>query len=153
MRLKVLAGLVSTASVLIAWPAGGHMGASGVVKERMELMKSMAAAMKTIGKMARGEQTLDGARATDASGTLVRHGPRIHALFPAGSGGGVSEASPDIWRDAQRFREHADALVDRSARLHEAAKSNDIAAIRTAYRAVGKACSACHKRFRVKKHR
>jgi len=150
--LKFLA-FVFSASVLFVGSTSGHMGATGVAKERMALMKSMGTAMKTIGRMARGETKLDAVQATEASRTIARHGPRIVSLFPAGSGRGVSEASPEIWRDPEGFRKHADALVAASQRLHAVTTSNDLAAIRSAYREVGKTCIACHKRFRVKKQR
>jgi len=153
MRKLNLAGLVSAAPVLFVGPASGHMGATGVAKERMELMKSLGAAMKTLGGMARGEQPLEGARAAGASGTIVRHAPHVVSLFPANSGGGASEASPDIWRDPKGFRASADAMVAASEKLHAATTSNDLPAIRSAYRAVGETCKGCHKRFRVKKER
>lgn len=153
MRRLILAAFLSAASVPFIVPASGHMGATGVVKDRMEVMKSLGAAMKALGKMTRGEQPLDSARAAGAAATIVRHGPRIVELFPAGSGGGVSEASPNIWRDPKGFRDSADALVAASEKLHAATRSNDLPAIRSAFRAAGKTCTACHRQYRVKKGR
>ena len=84
--------------MLVAFFAGpteifAHGGATGIVngivKERMEVMKS-------IGKMARGKAPLDNKKIARAAGKIADHSTRITTLFPKGSDQGVSEASPKI---------------------------------------------------------
>ena len=80
------------------------MQAKGVVKERMDLMKKFASAMKKInlalGKFTSKEMALivyESKIIADNSGKLMH-------LFPPGSGGPVSEASPRIWASPGDFK-------------------------------------------------
>lgn len=138
-------------SAAFAGPALTHSGAKGVVKERMELMKSIGLAMKTIGGMARGRVPLEGKKIVRAAAAIGHHGERITGLFPKGSGHGVSEASPEIWRDWDGFKNSADRMVAVARDLEKAGRANDAAAVKAAYRALGRTCGSCHKLFRIKK--
>lgn len=72
-------------------------------------------------------------------------------LFPKGSGHGVSEASPEIWRDWDGFKNSADRMVAALRDLEKAGRANDAAAVKAAYRALGRTCGSCHKLFRIEK--
>ena len=69
-----------------ALPSGllAHTGATGVVKERMELMKSVGAAMKVLAKMFKGEEAYDPDAVRKAATQIQGHGGQaITKLFPA----------------------------------------------------------------------
>ena len=128
-----------------------HMGAEGVLKERMEIMRTLADEMKAVALMLRGRSPFDAGRVAGAAKTISRHGGQFVSLFPQDSGGGVSEASPVIWRDTEGFRNSADSMVVAARRLETAAARGDRSAIGAAFRVLGKSCSACHRDYRVKK--
>ena len=65
MTLKLHLRRAAALSMLLAACAGlalAHEGATGVVKERMDLMKGQAKQMKLIGDMAKGKKTGGGSR-------------------------------------------------------------------------------------------
>lgn len=153
MNRSVYAVAITLLVSAIAVPAIAHMGAKGIVKERMEVMMAIGKAMKSMSSMARGKTPMNAANVAASAGEVAAHGKRIVALFPEGSGGGVSEATPEIWQDPDGFRRSADELVSAAEALRVAAASTDTDAIKTAFRALGKTCGGCHRKYRVKKKR
>lgn len=131
-------------------PALAHSCAIGIVKERMAVMNSIGKAMKSISKMARGKAPLNSKKVVEAAVEIGNHGKRITELFPEGSSYGVSEASPNIWKDWNGFRNRADRLVAAAGDLALAGSAGDASKIKSAYRALGKSCGGCHKQFRIK---
>jgi cytochrome c556 len=71
-------------------------------------------------------------------------------MFPAGSDKGDTKALPTVWSDMPGFMaasKGADAAYDK---LAAAAGSGDLAAVTAAFGETGKACGACHDKFRAK---
>jgi len=71
-------------------------------------------------------------------------------MFPAGSDKGETKALPTVWSDSAGFQaasKNADAAYDK---LAVAAGSGDLAAVTAAFGDAGKACGACHEKFRAK---
>ena len=65
-----------------------HMGAKGVVKERMQLMKSYAASMKKINKELRAKTSVNYVLIRLEANDIVGSSQKVMELFPPGSGGG-----------------------------------------------------------------
>ena len=158
--LRMQRHVCATTSILIlmliaaiAAPVFAHEGAKGIVKERMDVMKSIGAAMKTIGKTIRGDTPFVGQEIEKAAAGIARHGARISQLFPAGSHDRVSEASPRIWQDFAGFHASAEKMVATAREVEAAGRSNDLTAVKTGFRALGKTCGSCHKQYRIKKKR
>src|SRR3989304_2910913 len=84
-----------------------HEGATGVVKERMDLMKRQQKDMKLIGDMAKGKTTFDATKAAEAARDIDVTAKKIQDLFPEGSSGGKSEALDAIWKEWDRFTANA----------------------------------------------
>jgi cytochrome c556 len=59
-----------------------------------------------------------------------------------------TRAKPEVWTSQAKFKQQAENLDLEVARLLAAAKANDLAATRTAFGNVGKACKSCHDEFR-----
>ena len=142
----ILAGVLLAASAALA-----HEGATGIVKQRMEAMKDIAASMKVVGTMVKGETAFDRDAVGEAARTIKGHAEAMPAQFPDGSTQHPSEALPAIWRDwdaftaiAARLAEHAGALAD------EAAAAESIDALKARFGEVAQTCKACHQDFRVK---
>lgn len=147
MRRPTIA--LSLASMLIAFPAAAHEGATGVVKERMDSMKSMAQSVKAI--KSRIEANRDAAGVAAEARKLAGAAPAIPSLFPAGSDHHPSMAKPEVWRRTDAFRSDATALEQASLALVAAAQSENRAAIKQQFAVVTHACSSCHTDFRQKK--
>ena len=82
-----------TALALLAFVplALAHEGATGVVKERMDLMDVQKDAMKVIGEMAKGKVPFDAGKAAEAARDIGTTSQKIHELFPEGTTGDPSE--------------------------------------------------------------
>ncbi|EPX82134.1 c-type cytochrome [Salipiger mucosus] len=102
IRSVMLGGALVAGTVAGAW---AHSGAEGVVKDRMDAMKAMQDAVKTITPMMSGQADYDAAAVREAADVIeARAGKELTELFPEGSIEGPSEALPAIWQDTERFR-------------------------------------------------
>lgn len=137
-------GAVSTA------PAASHEKATGVVKERMEVMKSIGKAMKGLSAMAKGEATYDAAEVKTMATSIQSKSAEIPKLFPEGSLQPASEALPAIWQDWPKFEKLAKQLGQTSGAVADAADGGRGAMI-PAFANLAKNCNACHTDFRKKK--
>jgi len=141
---------VAIGILFVASGAFAHSGATGIVKERMDGMTALAASMKSLVGMSKsGNIDLDKVR--DAAKVLQSHsGDEMTARFPEGSLPKVSEASPAIWTDWDRFSEIAQDLHTEAIRLDQAT-AVDALDLGEFVTRLGETCSACHKDFRIKK--
>jgi cytochrome c556 len=124
------------------------MAQADVIKERQENRKQMAAAMRAIKAIVDAKGPTSGA---------VEHAAKLKTLelafvkmFPPGSDKGETKALPTVWSDRAGFdaaSKAADAAYDK---LATAAGSGDQAALAAAFADTGKACGACHDKFRAK---
>lgn len=150
---RLLGAVLGTLLVLGSSASLAHGGATGIVKERMDLMKGMGKSMKSVSAMMRGEAPYDASRVQALAGQIAdQGGEAITRLFPQGSLDMPTEALPAIWQDWQRFESLADELGQLAADLGAAAAGGRDEAM-TAFRALGRNCSGCHEDFRQKKEK
>ncbi len=103
-----------------------HGGATGIVKHRMELMKGIGEAMKTLSAVFKGEVEYDSDAVREAARTIrSRAGEHITKLFPEGSLDKPTEALPMVWEDWATFERYANDLETYSTVL-EAAAGNEL---------------------------
>ena len=81
---------------------------------------------------------------------VARWGELMPSLFPDGSDKGATKAAPAIWSDHAGFLKAAATLSASGTALATAAKAGDVAGVETAVKAMGDACGACHKDYRLK---
>lgn len=155
--------LIASAAVVVASAAAfAHSGATGVVKERMDQMKAVAASMKTIGGMIKGATAYDAESVSAEAAKIAGHGGEaLTRLFPEGSTMHPSEARAEIWTDWDRFSAIADDLAIYADALSKGAGNDrgvsaggaDLAAMSPdeLFMKVAGTCSACHEDFRLKK--
>jgi len=124
LRIAVAAALFFGAMSAAADSKRGHGGATGVVKERMELMERFDELTDRVFAMLCGEIPYDAATVRKAA-MEIEHasGAKLTALFPKGGGGKPSEARPQIWQDVVRFRHFADRLGGIAAELADWART------------------------------
>jgi cytochrome c556 len=145
-RLSLLLG----ACMLVAsLPAPAHEGATGIVKERMDGMETIANAMKEIHGRIVGNRDLAGIRPVAAR--IVALAQRMPQWFPPGSNMSPSEALPTIWQRWPEFQAGAARLEHEAGLLAAAASAGDPKGIAEQYRAVGEICNDCHRQFRAKR--
>jgi len=119
-----------------------------VIKQRQENRKQTAAAMRAIKGIidAKGQT----AGAVEQAAKLKQLEAAFDKMFPAGSDKGDTKALPTVWSDSAGFRAASKAADDAYDKLAVAAGSGDMAALTAAWQATGKACGACHDKFRAK---
>lgn len=140
----VCAAIVAVPALVFA-----HSGATGVVKERMELMDSIASQMKLVGEMIKGQRAFAADSAVAAANMIAKHAAEMPEKFPEGSLDHPSEALPVIWEDWDDFLRLTEELETAANLLAQTAQSaTDSGELRSAFATLGKTCSACHEGFR-----
>jgi cytochrome c556 len=119
-----------------------------VIKERQENRKQAAAAMRAIKGI------------IDAKGSAkdaVEQAAKLKTLeiafvkyFPAGSDKGDTKALPAVWTDWAGFETASNNAETAFDALSVAAGTGDLAKLQAAFADAGKACGACHEKFRAK---
>ncbi|MGI9449896.1 MAG: c-type cytochrome [Geminicoccaceae bacterium] len=149
----VLIGLTLTVAIggTASW-VSAHSGAKGVMKERMDMMKGMADAMKAMGAMFKGEAPFEPAIVMEKATFLVDHATKIPEMTPEGSNDHPSEALPIVWQEWDGYVTSAAELADEGKKLVKITSNGaDLDAARAQYVKVGKTCGTCHDRFRKPK--
>lgn len=122
MKKRLIAGAAMAVAILLPVIAGAHGGATGIVKERMDLMKAMGDDMTLISDMIHGKKPYDAATVREAAEAIAaRGGDKIVSGFPEGTGHAPSEALPSVWQQPDRFRALAEDVTTYATALAEAA--------------------------------
>ncbi|SPE34360.1 Cytochrome c' [Burkholderiales bacterium] len=150
MRSVFLA--LALGSALCAAPAWGQFAKPEIaVQYRQAAMFLMANHMQRIkGELDYSKPNLDVIRASTALIDTLKTLP-FEAFVEGTAEVGDSAAKPEIWTEQERFKKLAGEMQDRVAKLNDAARSGDVAAIRSAFGEAGKACKSCHDDYRRKK--
>jgi cytochrome c556 len=131
-------------------PLGAHDHATGVVKERMEMMQQIAKHWKSIRERIDAKRDLGSIKA-DAE-AIAAHAPHVVHLFPKGSTQKPTEARPAIWQNWADFERKAAAFEAASKKLVNA-DPNEFDAISADAGALTRACIACHEKYRSKRRK
>lgn len=127
-------------------PALGHEGATGIVKERMDLFARNQANLKAIGVHLRQG---DLAASVPLTVEIRDWAERMAEYFPEGSGGKPSEAAPAIWADFVGFTNAAMANRLAADALVKAAEAGDAGEAVKAFKSLAATCKSCHRSYRV----
>ncbi len=118
------------------------------IKKRKGLMKSNNKAGKAIkGAVKEG----DFAAIEENAKKIAANMDNLVVLFPEGSTAKNSRAKAEIWQEWDDFKTKAKGLKDAARKLANAANAKDSKQVKVQNKAVGKACSSCHKRYRARK--
>ena len=123
-RKTLISVSLGTVLVAAALPSlvNAHGGATGIVKERMDLMKDMKDSMKTLSAMFKGESEYNADTVRKHAMLINSHaGDAMTKLFPTDSQQGHTEAKPILWDEWNQFKELADGLKVISQGLNDAA--------------------------------
>ena len=142
-RIWALGGTLA----VIALGAFAHSGVKNpVVMTRMNAMSDVAAAMKVMGDMAKGQTAFDAAAVDQALGVIVAKAADVPTLFEAEAQDPKSEALPAIWQNFPDFSAKAADMGDAAAAVR--GKAQSAADLGAALQALGATCKACHKPYR-----
>lgn len=142
---------IATLAMLAAAPL--LIGAADPVKARIDAYRELGASFKNVNDELRKpapQVYLIQLAARQISQTAKAQ----YGFFPAGSGpraGVKTYARPEIWAQPTKFKSAQDLFAAQAAAFAKVAASGDAAKMRAAAKALGQACSGCHKAFRTEK--
>ncbi|MGI9400843.1 MAG: c-type cytochrome [Rhizobiaceae bacterium] len=141
----IVAAMAATATV----SALAHEGATGVVKERMLMMKDVSSQMKSLGQMIKGELGFDPKFASSAARNIASHGREMLVLFPEGSIDEPSKALETIWQEWDQFERITRVFIAQANELAEVSQTaSKPTEIIPQYKALTQTCSTCHQDYR-----
>ena len=123
--MKIFISMISLVLLAISVLVFAHGGATGVVKERMDLMDNLKGAIKNLKPIFRGKKDYDVEQIKQYA-LVIRDnaGDHMTKLFPEGSLQKPSEAKPEIWIEWEEFQRIANNLERLGQALHDGAKNN-----------------------------
>ena len=139
--------MVAVIGALVAGGATIALAQADAVKQRQDNRKEAAATMRSIKGVIDSKGDVKAVVASAAKLKTLEND--FEKLFPAGSDKDT-KALPTVWSDMPGFlaaSKNADAAYDK---LAVAAGSGDLAAVTAAFGDTGKACGACHEKYRAK---
>jgi cytochrome c556 len=138
---------ITIVGALMAGLLSAHEHATGVVKERMDTMESMAKSMKAITQRVRDNRDVELIKADARS--IHAHARTMISMFPPRSNQHPSEARESIWQNWSDFEAKAKSLAIESEKLANA-DARDAKSLASQARGVSQACSQCHEKYRIR---
>ena len=135
--------------LLITVPATlclAHGGATGIVKERMDMFKKNQGNLKAIKSHIGSE---DYGSIVKLADEIRDWAVKMPEYFPEGSNEKPSEASPAIWTDFDGFKNAAMKNETAAKQLIAAAKAEDQKAVVDGFKAVAASCKSCHQSYKL----
>jgi cytochrome c556 len=121
---------------------------TAVIKERQDLMKANADAVKGPGAMMKGEAPFDLAKVQASLKRLQDVAIKLKPLWPENSKiGGDTRALPAVWKDHKEYLDWFDGISGDAKAAAEAIK--DEATFKTEWPKVVDYCGSCHKDYRA----
>ena len=147
----LLLGAAVAAIAVNAYAQPGPSDAASAIRARQANYRQMAGAMKGINDQLHSrDPALPTIQAN--SRLILGFAPQVLRWFPQGTGAEArvpTRARPEIWADPAGFRLAGARLLAAARGLDAAARSGDIARVRTATVAVSRACGGCHDSYRA----
>ena len=147
MKMKKLRVIFSY--ILLAVPttlALAHSGATGIVKERMDMFKKNQNNLKAIKSHIRSENY---EYIIKLAAEIRDWAVKMPQYFPEGSNEKPSVASPAIWLDFSDFKNAAMKNETTAKQLIAAAKAEDQKAVVDGFKAVAASCKSCHQSYKL----
>ncbi len=145
--------VASSLAVLVTFSAAvlaQDMRPDRAIKYRQGIMQAQGWQMGVLSRMAKGEIPYNKDQAVRAASFVNELVKMPWEGFVPVSDSGNTKAKAEIWKDKAKFDKYAQEVQAETPKLVAAANSGDIAQLRTAVGAVGKACNNCHDDFQSK---
>lgn len=129
--------------------AAGELAPEKAIRARQSAYFLMGQQMARINATVKGDLPFD-KPALESSAEALDAVSRIATdYFPVGSDQGDTKAKPNVWKEAPRFQQLAQASQADTAKLKAAVRAGDLNAIKAAFGATGQSCKACHDSFKA----
>ena len=141
--------LLKIGFILFATPTTfvfAHNGATGIVKERMDMFKKNQNNLKVIKSHIRSEDYDSIMKLADE---IRDWAVKMPEYFPEGSNNKPSEASPAIWADFGGFRDAALKNEKAAEKLVAAAQAEDQNEVVNSFKALAASCKSCHQSYKM----
>lgn len=149
--LKPFVGMVLVAGIVGAAQAQSPFGKpEDAIKYRQSALFVMGQHFGRIGAVVKGERPFDKAEVANNAAIVEEMSKLPWDGFVAGTDKGKTQAKPEIWTEAAKFKSRHEKLEQETAKLAQVAKGGDLDAIKAQFGETGKACKACHDDFRKK---
>lgn len=148
MRHKAIGAAATVTAVVVAGVVFAHEGMTGVVAQRMEGMKSMAADLKAISRMVESSTDLDVGELRARVEALHRNCHDAKGLFAAAEHDKTSRAAPAVWQRPDEFAQAMRDFDNAVKALETSVTSGERTSLSRSVTTVGGTCSACHQVFR-----
>jgi cytochrome c556 len=129
-----------------------HENSTGILKERMQLMKNLGKAMKDFSLILRAQNNYNIESLSSIILEIKVHsGENLTKLFLEKSKDIASKSDPVIWDSWFDFSGIASDLFDESERLEKRLESFErlnISEVVKSFRSIAKTCKNCHSQFR-----
>lgn len=151
----LVASVVLTAGVLGLASAARSQNAPSptpeqAIKYRQGVYKVILWNFGPLGAVAQGKAAYDPDEFAKRAGRVATMAPMLIEGYPPGSDtGATTRAKPEIWSNMEEFRELMNTMVGKAADLSAAAQTRDEAKAKAAVGELGKACKACHDKYRT----
>lgn len=147
-KKRFLSVLLVSSFMLITETGFSHSGATGVVKQRMDIMKQFKKDIRIIRKVMQAGSIENRQRVVDAGERIESGAKQLVDLFPVNSNPHPSEADDVIWQQWDQFNGFIRQLSDQADLLQRTTESKDTVSMQAAYRKLNRSCKQCHKQFR-----
>lgn len=121
-----------------------------IIKYRKAVMTVQSWNMRPMAAMVKGQQPYDAALFAWYAGVIQSTSFMLPDAFLPGSDKGDTRARPEIWKNADKFKQAVDRFNSDAAKLVAASKAGTLDAVKGPFGAVAKNCGGCHKEFRSK---
>ena len=123
-----------------------HDGATGIVKERMDMFKKNQNNLKVIKSHIRSEDYDSIMKLADE---IRDWAVKMPEYFPEGSNNKPSEASPAIWADFGGFKDAALKNEKAAEKLVAAAQAEDQNEVVNSFKTLAASCKSCHQSYKM----
>jgi len=151
MKKKGIAGAIAVLTLTAAATALAQQKPEDVIKYRQSALFIVGQNFGPIAAMVQGKIPYDKDDAARRAAVVdfVIKLPWT-AFAPGTEQGGNTKAKPEIWLDMEDFKAKAKDVQAEAAKLAEVARTGDFDALKAQVGATGKACKACHDKYRNK---
>lgn len=119
------------------------------VTKRRAVFKEMVQTLEPLGMVARGRKDYQAAEFLASAETLQQLAGKPWPYFTADSNYPPTKAKPAVWEKPDEFKQAQQQFEAHVATLVQAAKGNDLDAIKTSVSQVQQSCKSCHDSFRT----
>jgi len=150
MKRVPIALLLAVCGALVSGTAFAQVKPEDAIKYRQGVYRVIGWNFGPMAAMAKGEKPYDAA-------AFARHAEIVAFMsklplegFLPGTDKGETKAKPEIWENMDDFKSKLEKMQNEAARLAEVAKGGDFNAVKAQLGETGKACKACHDKYRNK---